>query len=596
MEVSGARVTLHDQPDRGLNNAIGEHPAMDLPSDPIDFLIIGGGSAGCAMASRLSEDPGTSVLLCEAGRDVTPANIPSVLASPYPGRTYFQQEWLWGSLQASRGDSGTNQPTEAWFYEQARLLGGGSSINGICANRGSPHDYDEWASIGAHGWSWPDVLPYFKKLETDADYGEPLHGKSGPVPIQRHRQKDWTGYTRIMAKIFTDMGYAMHEDQNGTWTDGVFPTTFNVDLNGRRGSAALVYLSPEVRRRPNLTVLTESPLDRLVIAGGRVEAARFTRGDGETFVVTARQVIVSAGALQSPVVLMRSGIGPGAHLSERGVQVQVDRPGVGQNLQEHPNIGISGYLHQSARLPSREVHHLQALLRYSSNIDGIPPGDMHVAIAARGGWHAVGQRIGTLGFWVNRSYSTGHVRLSALPDKRSDIDFRMLSDPRDMARLKEAFRIGVRAMNAAKLAGVVLDVFPSGYSPRIRELTRPSTRNAAITAVAAPLMDRSDGIRKKIMTYAVGTEYSAETLAADDTLLEAHLRRRVNGTWHPCGTCRMGDPSDRMAVTDPHARVIGVEGLRVCDASLMPMAPCANLNIPVLMIAEKTAATIRAGG
>ena len=292
---------------------------MDLPSEPIDFLIIGGGSAGCAMASRLSEDPGTRVLLCEAGRDVTPSNIPSVLASAYPGRTYFQQEWLWGSLQASRGDSGTNQPTEPWFYEQARLLGGGSSINGICANRGSPYDYDEWASIGAHGWSWPDVLPYFKKLETDADYGEPLHGKSGPVPIQRHRQKDWTGYTRIMAKIFTDMGYAMHEDQNGPWTDGVFPTTFNVDPNGTRGSAALVYLSPEVRRRPNLTVLTESPLDRLVIAGGRVEAARFTRNNGETFAVTARQVVVSAGALQSPVVLMRSGIGPGAHLSERGI-------------------------------------------------------------------------------------------------------------------------------------------------------------------------------------------------------------------------------------------------------------------------------------
>ena len=276
--------------------------------------------------------------------------------------------------------------------------------------------------------------------------------------------------------------------------------------------------------------------------------------------------------------------------------MQVDRPGVGENLQEHPNIGVSGYLHPSARLPSREVHHLQALLRYSSNIEGIPPGDMHVAIAARGGWHAVGQRIGTLGFWVNKSYSTGRVRLSSSPDRRSEIDFRMLSDPRDMARLKEAFRIGVRAMTAAKQAGVVLDVFPSGYSPRIRELTRPSTRNAAITAVAAPLMDRSDAIRRKIMTYAVGTEYSAETLAADDTLLEAHLRRRVNGTWHPCGSCRMGDPSDRMAVTDPGARVIGVEGLRVCDASLMPTVPCANLNIPVLMIAEKTAATIRAGG
>jgi 5-(hydroxymethyl)furfural/furfural oxidase len=139
-------------------------------------------------------------------------------------------------------------------------------------------------------------------------------------------------------------------------------------------------------------------------------------------------------------------------------------------------------------------------------------------------------------------------------------------------------------------------VFSSGYSPRIRELLRPSKRNAAITAVAAPLMDGSDTIRKKVMTYAVGTEHSADTLAGDDELLEAHLRKRVNGTWHPCGSCRMGDASDRMAVADPNARVIGVEGLRVCDASLMPTVPCANLNIPVLMIAEKTAAMIRAGG
>ena len=206
------------------------------------------------------------------------------------------------------------------------------------------------------------------------------------------------------------------------------------------------------------------------------------------------------------------------------------------------------------------------------------------------------RRIGTLGFWVNKSYSTGRVRLSSSPSKSSDIDFRMLSDARDMARLKAGFRLGVRAMLAAKQPGAVLDVFPSGYSPRIRELTRPSTRNAAITAIAAPLMDRMTGLRQKIMTFAVGTEHSVETLAADDTLLEAHLRQRVNGTWHPCGSCRMGDRFDPMAVTDANARVIGVEGLRVCDASLMPSVPCANLNIPVLMTAEKIAATIRAGG
>jgi 5-(hydroxymethyl)furfural/furfural oxidase len=569
--------------------------SMDLPSDPVDFLIVGGGSAGCALAARLSEDTATRVLLAEAGRDVTPADIPALLASPYPGRTYFQTEWLWPSLQASRGDSGTNQPTQPWFYEQARLLGGGSSINGICANRGSPYDYDEWAAKGAHGWSWPEVLPYFKKLETDADFGEPLHGRSGPMPIQRHRRTDWTGFTRTMAQVFAGMGYAMQEDQNGSWADGVFPTTFNVDQQGRRGSAALVYLSPEVRRRRNLTILTHTPLEQLVIAGGRVQSTRFTRGD-ETINISARQVIVSTGALQSPVVLMRSGIGPGAHLADHGIAVQADRPGVGENLQEHPGVGVSGYLHPSARLPQREAHHLQALLRYSSGLEGTPPGDMHVAIAARGGWHAVGRRIGALGFWVNKSYSTGRVRLSASADKRSDIDFRMLSDPRDMARLKAGFRMGVRAMLAAKQAGVVLDIFPSGFSPRIRELTRPTHRNAVMTAIAAPLMDRSIGIRQRIMTYAVDTQHTAVVLAEDDVLLEAHLRRRVGGTWHPCGSCRMGDPSDRMAVTDANARVIGVEGLRVCDASLMPTVPCANLNIPVLMTAEKIAATIRAGG
>jgi 5-(hydroxymethyl)furfural/furfural oxidase len=268
---------------------------------------------------------------------------------------------------------------------------------------------------------------------------------------------------------------------------------------------------------------------------------------------------------------------------------------VGENLQEHPNIGVSGYLHPSARLRNSEAHHLQALLRYSSGLDSTPPGDMHVAISSRASWHAVGRRIGALGFWVNKSYSLGRVRLSRSLDNRAEIDFRMLSDPRDMLRLKQAFRFGVRAMLAAMRRGLVLDIFPSGFSPRIRQLTRPNRRNTVLTAAVAPLMDYSGEIRRRVMTYAVDTRHSAEVLAANDELLEAHLRHRVGGTWHPCGTCRMGDPSDRMAVTDPNARVIGVEGLRVCDASLMPTVPCANLNVPVLMIAEKVAATIRSG-
>jgi 5-(hydroxymethyl)furfural/furfural oxidase len=172
----------------------------------------------------------------------------------------------------------------------------------------------------------------------------------------------------------------------------------------------------------------------------------------------------------------------------------------------------------------------------------------------------------------------------------------MLSDPRDMTRLKAAFRLCVRAMTAAQREGVVLDIFQNGYAARNRELARPSRRNNVLTAVAGPMMDYSATFRRQLMNYGLGSRHSPVQLASDDSLLDAFLRTRVSGCWHACGTCRMGDPSDPMAVTDASGRVIGVEGLRVCDASLMPTIPCANLNLPVMMMAEKVAATIRGGG
>ena len=562
-------------------------------ADPVDILIAGGGSAGCALATRLSEDPGTRVLLVEAGKDLTPEMYPVRLSSPYPGQAYFDRSWLWPTLAASRGDTGTNQRGAVRFYEQARILGGGSSINGICANRGSPYDYDEWDAAGAHGWGWNEVLPYFRKLESDRDYGEPWHGKDGPLPIRRHRREDWTRFTRGVAEAFQGMGYKLQDDQNGLWADGIFPTTHNVDDDGRRASAAVVYLTPAVRARPNLRIMTETVVAGLEFEGKRVVGVRLRRGETET-VQRAQQVILSLGALQSPVMLMRNGVGDPIHLRERGIATVVERPGVGENLLEHPNVGVSAFLAPDARRSRDRGHHLQALLRYSSGVPGTPPGDMHVAISTRSSWHAVGTRIGGLGFWVNKAYSRGRIRLGESPDGPADIDFRMLSDPRDMARLKEGFRMGVRALTSAPLKGVVLDIFPAGFSSRIRALTRPSVRNGMVMAVAGPLMDYHAGLRRRFMAFAMESRHPAEILAQDEAALEEHLRRCVGGTWHACGACRMGDPQDRMAVTDGSGRVIGVEGLRVCDASIMPTVPCANLNVPVLMIAEKMADIVKA--
>jgi 5-(hydroxymethyl)furfural/furfural oxidase len=439
------------------------------------------------------------------------------------------------------------------------------------------------------------VLPFFRKLERDLDIDGLLHGSTGPLPIRHHRRADWSGFVRTLERVFGEKGYAVHDDQNGAWTDGMFPVAVNLDEAGRRASAALAYLTPEVRRRANLTILTGTTVEQLMFSGRRVHAVRL-RSAQESGVVAAGETILSAGALASPLLLMRSGIGPAAHLREHGIEVRADRPGVGENLQEHPTIGVSGFLAPGAGLGAGKSHHLQAMLRYSSGLPGTPPGDMHVSISSRSGWHAVGRRIGAITFWVNKSYSKGRIGLPASPERRAEIEFRMLSDPRDMTRLKAGFRMGVRAMSAAPMAAAVLDIFPSGYSMRIRKLLRPTWVNGAMMAVAAPLMAGNAALRRRIMRFAVECSDTAARLAADDAMLEAHLRRQVNGVWHACGSCRMGDPADPMAVTDPAGRVLGVDGLRVCDASLMPTIPCANLNVPVLMLAEKIASAICPAG
>lgn len=563
-----------------------------------DVVILGGGSAGCVLAARLTEEAGRRVLLVEAGLDVRPGAVPAAISSPYPGRAYFNPAYTWPGLRAAMGTTPSNSVQRTVRpYEQARLVGGGSSINGIGANRGAPSDYDEWAALGAYGWDWARVLPYFRKLERDADYGarDPLHNDDGPLPIRRIPRTQHTGFARAVERELGHRGYASQDDQNGTWKDGVFPITVNLDEDGKRASTATAYLTTTVRSRPNLTLWTETRAGRVLLDGRRVVGAEVTRPDGPVR-VAARCVVVSAGALHSPAVLMRSGIGPGTALSRLGVPVAVAREGVGRNLQEHPSIGVSAFLPAANRLPAGEHYHIQSILRWSSGLDGTPDGDMHTAVNTRSGWHAVGHRLGTLFSWVNKSYSHGLVELAS-PDPKAEpvVDFRLLSDRRDLLRLADAFRLAASVLGSLTATHDCLDTFPSTYSARVRRWLTPSLANGLLMGLVGPVMDSVGPVRRQVLRVAQEDTPPVERLCVDEALLHEHLHRNVGGVWHPCGTCRIGRASDGQAVCDPAGRVYGTEGLLVCDASVMPTIPCANLNVPVLMVAEKIADGMRRG-
>ena len=351
-----------------------------------DVVILGGGSAGCVLASRLSEDPGTRVLLVEAGPDVKPGQVPAAISSPYPGRAYFNKDWTWqGLLTAFGADTSNSGGPTIRPYEQGKLIGGSSAINGLGANRGAPSDYQEWVDLGARGWGWEEVLPYFRKLERDIDYGDDgrWHNDSGPLPIQRQKRSRQAGFVRRVEAEMISRGYVSRDDQNGEWQDGVFPAATNLDDQGKRASAGMAYLTEAVRARSNLTIWDESAVDRVLFEGRRATGARLRRG-GETVEVAGSLFIVSTGALHSPALLQRSGVGPAALLRRFGIEVVAARDGVGRNLQEHPSIGMSALIPPGDRL-GEERYHLQALLRWSSGMDGVAPGDMHMAMNARSG-------------------------------------------------------------------------------------------------------------------------------------------------------------------------------------------------------------------
>ncbi|ACC75693.1 GMC family oxidoreductase N-terminal domain-containing protein [Paraburkholderia phymatum] len=550
-----------------------------------DYVIVGGGSAGCVLAHRLSAVPSLRVALIEAGRDTPPGSVPGEILDSYPMPVFCGDTYIWPELkaQATRGAA-------MRVYEQGKVMGGGSSINVQSANRGLPRDYDEWAANGATGWGWNDVLPYFCKLERDVNFPEDeLHGRDGPVPIRRIMPEDWPPFCRAFEKGLRAQGLVMLRDQNAEFDDGFFPGAFS-NIDDRRVSTAVAYLDEATRKRGNLHIFPELRVEQVVMDGTAARGIVAIASHGERVQFDANEVILCAGALQSPAMLLRAGIGPRDELGALGIECRVDLPGVGRNLQDHPSLTFCHFLAPRFRMPLSRRRASMMAARMSSGVNGSEASDLYLSSATRAAWHALGNRLGLFFLWCNRPYSRGRVQLvSSDAFTAPRVELNLLDDQRDLERLAVGVRMLAQVVKASGLSRNDRDFFPAAFSPRVKALSRVGTGNAWLTSILGMLLDVPAPARRALIERFFTRGQRMAALLADRQALDDFIRANVFGVWHASGTCRMGDARLPDSVTDTQGRVHRTRGLRVVDASLMPRLPSANTNIPTIMIAEKIA-------
>ena len=522
-----------------------------------DYVIVGAGSAGCAMAYRLAQ-AGRSVLIIEhGGTDIGPfIQMPAALSYPMNMKRYD-----WGYSSQPEPHLGGRE----LVTPRGKVIGGSSSINGMVYVRGHARDFDHWAEQGAAGWGYADVLPYFKRMEHWHDGGhggdKAWRGKNGPLHVTRGPRRN--PLFKAFVEAGKQAGYPLTDDYNGHQQEGFGPMEQTV-WRGRRWSAANAYLRPALKRAN--CELTQAFARRVVIENGRAIGVEVERAGRIEVIKAGKEVILAASSINSPKLLMLSGIGPAAHLAQHGIELVADRPGVGQNLQDHLEV----YVQYASKLPITLYRHWNV---FSKAIIGAQWLFLKLGLGAS-----------------NQFESTGFIR-SRAGVEYPDIQYHFLPiavryDGKAAAE-GHGFQAHVGPMRSASRGAVTLASADPADAPEIR-FNYMSTDADWRDFRTAIRLTREVFAQDAFAPYVKHEIQPGAALQTDDEI-DSFIRDHAESAFHPCGTARMGAPDDPMAVVDPECRVIGVEGLRLADSSIFPRIPNGNLNGPSIMVGEKAA-------